>query len=84
MFIAQVPIRFHAQRAAVFMPEPPGHGRNIHATLDANGREKVSKIVMSDSLHSDLRRRVRHASFEDAFSLDEWMGANEECTIPGG
>jgi len=23
-------------------------------------------------------------SFEDAFSLDEWMGANEECTIPGG
>jgi hypothetical protein len=28
----------------------------------------VSKIVMSDSLHADLRRRVRHAvlTFKDA------------------
>ena len=29
-------------------------------------------------------RRMKIISFEDAFSLDEWMGANEECTIPGG
>ena len=61
-------VGFHAQRTAVFVPKPARDSRNIDAAFDTNGREKMSKIVMSDSLHSDLRRRVRHAvlAFEDA------------------
>jgi hypothetical protein len=27
---------------------------------------------------------MKIVSFEDAFSLDEWMGENDKCTIPGG
>ncbi len=68
MILTQVSVRFHAQRAAVFVPQPPRDGRNIHATLDANRRKKMAQIVMRDSLHPDLRRRVRHAvlTFENA------------------
>jgi hypothetical protein len=27
---------------------------------------------------------MKIVSFEDAFSLDEWMGENDKSTIPGG
>ncbi len=29
-------------------------------------------------------RRMKIVSFEDAFSLDEWMSENDKSTIPGG
>lgn len=61
-------VGFHAKRTSVLVSEPARDSRNVAAAFDTNGREKVSKIVMSDSLHADLRRRVRHAvlTFKDA------------------
>ncbi len=64
MFIAQVAIRFHTQRAAIFVAQPARHGGDIDAALDADGREQMAKIVMSDPLHSDLCGGVRHAVFD--------------------
>ena len=61
VILSQVSVRFHAKRTSVLMSEPTRDSRNIDAAFDANGREKVAEIVMSDSLHSDLRRCVRHA-----------------------
>ena len=68
MILPQVPVRFHAERTAIFVAKPSRDSRNIHAALDANGREEVSQIVMSNSLHSDLCRGVRHTvlAFENA------------------
>ena len=68
VILTQVAVCFHAQRAAVFVPEPPRYSRNVHATLDANRRKKMTEIVMSNAFHPDFRRRMRHAilAFEDA------------------
>jgi hypothetical protein len=50
--LAQVSVHFHAQRAAVFVPEPPRHGRNVHAAFDADRREKTAQIVVGNPFHS--------------------------------
>jgi hypothetical protein len=39
VILAQVPVRFHAQRAAVFVAKPTRNGENIDASFDANGCE---------------------------------------------
>ena len=39
MVLAQVAVRFHTQRAAVFVSKPTRNGWNVHAALDTNGRE---------------------------------------------
>src|SRR5206468_3077196 len=51
---SQVPISFHGTRAAVFVPNPPRNGRNIHARLDAPCCEQMPQIMMCDAIHSDL------------------------------
>ena len=68
VILAQMPVRFHAQRAAILMTKPTRDRRNIHSALDANGREEMPEVVMSYAPHADLRSRVRHAvlAFEDA------------------
>ena len=60
MVLTQVSVRFHAQRAAIFVPEPARNSGNIYAALDANRRKKMAKIVMRNAFHSDFRRRMRH------------------------
>jgi len=40
--LPQVPVRFHAQGAAVFVPEPAGDGRDVYAAFDANRRKQVT------------------------------------------
>ena len=61
-------VSFHAKRTAVLMAEPARDSRNINAALNANRREEMAQVMMRDSLHPDLRRRVRHAvlTFENA------------------
>jgi hypothetical protein len=65
--LAQVSVHFHAQRAAVFVPEPPRHGRNVHAAFDADRREKTAQIVVGNPFHSNLRCCMSHAvlAFKD-------------------
>ena len=39
MLVAEVAVNFHRQRAAVFVAEPSGDGRNVNAALNAAGGE---------------------------------------------
>lgn len=61
MVLAQVSVCFHAQRAAVFMSKPARDSGNVHTALDADRREEMAEVVMRNTFHPDLRRRVRHA-----------------------
>src|SRR6266852_1081646 len=48
VFLAQVAINLHRQRAAVFMTKPPADGGNVHARLDARCREEMAKVVVGE------------------------------------
>ena len=50
----QVAVGFHCQRAAVFVSEPAGDGRNVHAAFDAARCEQVPQIVMRDAIRADF------------------------------
>ena len=52
---------FHAQRTAVFMPEPPRNRWNVHTAFDADGREEMPQIMVRYAFDSDLCGRMRHA-----------------------
>jgi len=39
MLVAEMAVNFHGQRAAVFVAEPAGYGRNVNAALNAAGGE---------------------------------------------
>ena len=54
VFVAQMSIRFHCQRPAVFVSQPAGNGRNVYAGFYAARREQVPQIMMSDALRSDF------------------------------
>jgi len=49
MTVAQMPINFHRQRAAIFVAEPATDGRYINAGFNATSGEQVSQIVMRDA-----------------------------------
>ena len=85
MFVAQVAIRFHAQRAAIFVAEPARHGGDIDAALDADGREQMPEIVMCYPLHSDLCGSVRHAvlTLEDPHDRSGWRFNQSLCAQVG-
>ena len=53
----QMPVRFHCQRAAVFVSEPARNGRNIHAAFDAARREQMPQVVMRDAIRADFFAR---------------------------
>jgi len=59
MFLAQVPIRSHRQRASIGVTEPSRNGRYIHARLDAKGRKEVSKVVVGHPVATGFFCRAR-------------------------
>ena len=61
MILPQMAVGLHAQGTAVFMSEPARDSRNIYAALDANRRENMTKIMVRNPFHPDLRSCVRHA-----------------------
>ena len=54
MILPQVSVRLHTECAAILMPKPARHSRNIDSALDADRGEKMTKIVMSYAPHADL------------------------------
>ena len=64
----EVAVGFHCQRAAVFVSEPPGNGRNVHTTFNAARCKQVPQIVMCDAICADLFARAikRLLTFADA------------------
>ena len=59
---AMVCVNLHEQRAAIRVPKPCRHGRDIHAGLDREGREGVSQIVMRQPLHAEFPAGIRERS----------------------
>ena len=43
MFLAEVPVDAHGERAAVLVPEPSADGRDVDAGLDA-GKKQGARI----------------------------------------
>ena len=56
MFVAQMAVGFHAQRAAVLMPKPTRNCRDVHAGLDAARGKQVAQIVVRDALRAGQLR----------------------------
>ena len=46
VFVAEVAVGFHRQRAAVFVAEPARDGGDVHAGFNAARREKMAQIVV--------------------------------------
>ena len=62
VFIPQVAIRFHRERAAVLVAQPPRNGRDVYARFNTAGREIMPHIVMSEHIRIDGdARRLQHA-----------------------
>ena len=51
---AMVCVNLHEQRAAIRVPKPCRHGRDIHAGLDCGRCEGVTQIVMRQTLHAEF------------------------------
>ncbi len=85
MLVAQVAVDTHGERSAIFVPEPPGKSWNIHTRLNADGREKVPKVVMSDPLDSEdfARPTDRFPTFPDSMDLLQLIGQPEIGDSPG-
>jgi hypothetical protein len=49
VILAQVAVGFHAKRAAVFVPKPTRHSRNVYATFDADGNPTGSPLPKANS-----------------------------------
>ena len=56
VFIAKVPVGFHGQRTAVFMPEPARDRWNVHARFNAAGRKQVAQVMVGNSLDTQNLR----------------------------
>lgn len=54
MILPEVSVRLHTECAAILMPMPARHSRNIDYALDTDRGEKLTKIVMSCASHADL------------------------------
>ncbi len=52
MFVAQMPISFHAQCATVLMSEPSGNGGNVHAGFNAARGKRMPQVVVGDAFHT--------------------------------
>jgi hypothetical protein len=52
----QVAVRFHCQRASIFVPKPTRNGRNVHAAFDAARRKQMPQIVVRDAIRADFLR----------------------------
>jgi hypothetical protein len=48
VFLPEMAVAFHCQRAAILVTKPAAHGRNIHAGLDAGRGEEVPKVVVRE------------------------------------
>src|SRR5258708_1977376 len=48
VFVAQMPVSAHRQSSAVFVPQPPGNRRNIHARFDAPSGKQMPQVVMCE------------------------------------
>ena len=71
VFTAEVAVGLHRESPAIFMAEPAGDGWNIDAALNADGREKVTQVVVGDSRHADFLRSPIHRLL--AFPhLEDW------------
>ena len=49
VLVAQVAVGFHAQHAAVLMPQPARDRRNVHAGLDTARGKQMAQIVVRDA-----------------------------------
>src|SRR5262249_24089058 len=58
VLIAQVAVRFHCKRAAVFMSEPARNSWNVDATLNAAHCEQMPQVVMRDAIRAHLFARA--------------------------
>ena len=48
MFLPEMSVAFHRQRAAVLMSKPAAHRGNVHARFNAGRRKEMSEIVMRE------------------------------------
>lgn len=58
-------VSFHGERAAVFMPEPAGDGRDVDSGFDPDGGEQMPKIMVGDAQNAELARPLRAIGFRD-------------------
>ena len=63
VFAAQVAVRAHGKGSAVFVTEPAGNCRDVHAGFNTDGREEMPQIVMRDSCHSNFLGSASHGFF---------------------
>jgi len=52
VFVAQMPVSFHAQCVAVLMSKPVRNSRDVHAVFNATGGKQVAQVVVGDSLRA--------------------------------
>ena len=60
VFAAQMPVGAHCERSPVFVDEPAGNGRDVHAAFNAHGREEMPQIVVGDTGHADFLAGTVH------------------------
>lgn len=49
VFVSQMPVSFHAQRAAVLVPKLAGNGRNVNAGLNAARGKQMMQVVVGNT-----------------------------------
>ena len=50
VFVSQMAVSFHAQRAAVLVSKPARNGRNVHSVFDAAGGKQMALVVVREPL----------------------------------
>ena len=79
MLVAEMAVNFHGQRAAVFVAEPSGDGRDVNAALNAAGGEQMAQIVMGQMSDTGFFFRrfhrqlgLRYAHHEKGGKVGPW------------